>query len=222
MNEPIDTSQLDPATLAKHLGNPEGEIGKAVTQNLNKSNAGGYSAALAKLGVTAGDRVIEIGFGNGREIPRVVSLSADVTYFGLDISDTMVTEAAQFNADAVRQGRVTVARGTSAAIPTDTDAFNKALAINTIYFWPDPLADLREIRRVLRSGGRLVLGALAPRSAVGRAVFQHGFRLYEKPEIVNLLTSAGFGKVSIDTINETVVPPTGQPWNRDYFIVTTE
>ena len=67
-----------------------------------------------------------------------------------------------------------------------------------------------------------MLGALAPRSAVGRAVFQHGFRLYEKPEIVNLLTSAGFGKVSIDTINETVVPPTGQPWNRDYFIVTTE
>jgi hypothetical protein len=29
MNEPIDTSKLDPATLAKHLGNPEGEIGKA-------------------------------------------------------------------------------------------------------------------------------------------------------------------------------------------------
>ncbi len=222
MNEPIDTSKLDPATLAKHLGNPEGEIGKAVTQNLNTSNAGGYSAALAKLGVTAGDRVIEIGFGNGREIPRVVSLSADVTYFGLDISDTMVTEAAEFNADAVRQGRVTVARGTSAAIPADADAFNKALAINTIYFWPDPLADLREIRRVLRSGGRLVLGALAPRSAVGRAVFQHGFRLYEKPEIENLLTSAGFAKVSIDTINETVVPPTGQPWNRDYFIVTAE
>jgi SAM-dependent methyltransferase len=222
MNEPIDTSKLDPATLAKHLGNPEGEIGKAVTANLNKSNAGGYSAALAKLGVTAGDRVIEIGFGNGREIPRVVSLSADVTYFGLDISDTMVTEAAEFNADAVRQGRVTVARGTSAAIPADADAFNKALAINAIYFWPDPMADLREIRRILRSGGRLVLGALAPRSAVGRAVFQHGFRLYEKPEIENLLTSAGFAKVSIDTINETVVPPTGQPWNRDYFIVTAE
>jgi hypothetical protein len=60
MSEAIDTSKLDPATLAKRLGNPEGEIGKAVTANLNKSNAGGYSAALAKLGANAGDRVIEI------------------------------------------------------------------------------------------------------------------------------------------------------------------
>jgi hypothetical protein len=48
MNEPIDTSKLDPATLAKHLGNPEGEVGKTVTASLNKSNAGSYSAALEK------------------------------------------------------------------------------------------------------------------------------------------------------------------------------
>jgi SAM-dependent methyltransferase len=99
-------------------------------------------------------------------------------------------------------------------------AFDKALAINTIYFWPNPVADLQELRRVLRSDGRLVLGALAPWSADGRAVFQHGFRLYEQFEIENLLASARFTKVSIDTINETVVPPMGQPWNRDYFIVT--
>ncbi len=222
MNKSIDISKLDSATLAKHLGNPEGEIGKAVTANLNTSNAGGYSVALAKLGMNAGDRVIEIGFGNGREIPRVLSLSADVTYFGIDISDTMVADAAEFNADVVRQGRVTVTRGTSSAIPADANTFDKALAINTIYFWSDPSADLREIRRVLRSDGRLVLGALAPWSAVGRPVFQHGFHLYEKSEIESLLASARFSKVSIDTINETVVPPMGQPWNRDYFIITAE
>jgi SAM-dependent methyltransferase len=222
MNESIDTSKLDPAKLAKHLGNPEGEIGKAVTANLNKFNAGAYSAALAKLGVNTGDRIIEIGFGNGREIPRVLSLSADVTYFGIDISDTMVADAAEFNAEVVRQGQVAVARGTSAAIPADANTFDKALAINTIYFWSNPSADLKEIRRVLRSDGRLVLGALAPRSAVGHAVFQHGFRFYEKPEIENLLASARFTKVSIDTINETVVLPIGQPWNRDYFIITAQ
>ena len=28
MSESIDTSKLDPATLAKHLGNPEGEMGR--------------------------------------------------------------------------------------------------------------------------------------------------------------------------------------------------
>ena len=222
MNEPVDTSKLDPATLAKHLGNPEGEIGKAVTANLNKTNAGAYLAALEKLGINAGDHVIEIGFGNGREIPQVLSLSNDVTYFGLDISDTMVAAASEFNADSIRRGRVTLARGPSSAIPADANTFDKAFALNTIYFWPNPVADLQELRRVLRPDGRLVLGALAPWSAEGRPVFQHGFRFYEPSEIRGLLGSARFTKVSIDTINETVVPPTGQPWNRDYFIVTAE
>lgn len=221
MNEPVDTSKLDPATLARHLGNPEGEIGKAVTANLNKTNAGAYSVALEKLGIGAGDHVLEIGFGNGQEIPQVLSLS-NVTYFGLDISVTMVAAASEFNADFIRQGRVTLARGPSSAIPANANTFDKALALNTIYFWQNPVADLKEIRRVLRPDGRLVLGALAPWSAEGRPVFQHGFRFYDPSEIRRLLASAGFTRVSIDTINETVVTTTGQPWNRDFFIVTAE
>jgi SAM-dependent methyltransferase len=165
---------------------------------------------------------VEIGFGNGREIPRVLSQAADVTYFGLDISDTMVAEAREFNATAVHAGRVTIVCGTSSAIPADAKSFDKAIALNTIYFWPDPIASLRELRRVLRAEGRLVLGALAPWSAEGRAVFQHGFRFYKEPELRDLLTQAGFVRVFIDMINETVISSTGQPWNRDYFIVGAE
>jgi hypothetical protein len=62
---------------------------------------------------------------------------------------------------------------------------------------------------LLRLNGRLVQGALAPRSAVGRAIFQRGFRLYENSQIEGLLTSAHFANVSIETINETVNPPMG-------------
>lgn len=219
MNETIDTTKLDPAELAKHLGNPEGEVGKAVAASINKSNAAFYSAALEKLAVKPGDRVIEIGFGNGREIPNVLSLSTGLTYFGLDISDTMVADAAEFNAGAVREGRVRVVQGTSMDIPADANAFDKALTLNTIYFWPNPVDDLNEIRRVLRPSGCLVVGALAPSSAFGRPVFQHGFRFYEQSQIKDLLARSGFTNVSIDTISQTVVSPTGQTWNVDYFIV---
>jgi arsenite methyltransferase len=221
MNEPIDTTKLDPATLAKHLGNPEGEIGKAVTAGLNKTNANAYSVALRTLGVVNGDRVLEIGFGNGREIPNVLSLAKDVTYSGLDISETMVSEATGFNSEAVREGRVTLAHGTSASIPADTGTFDKAIALNTIYFWPEPLKDLKELRRAIRPGGRLVLGMNSPESATG-PVFQHGFRHYGKLEITTMLTRAGFSSVSIDTINESVMRPSGLPWNRDFFIVAAE
>jgi len=221
MSEPVDTTKLDPATMAKHLGNPEGEIGKAVTANLNKTNAGAYSAAFQQLGAVSGDRIIEIGFGNGREIPRVLSLADGLTYFGLDISETMIADATAYNSERIQRGQVTLACGTSAKIPADANAFTKALALNTIYFWADPITDLKELRRVLQPGGRLVLGANAPWSAVG-PVFQHGFRHYEKPAIEDLLTRAGFTKIAIDTINETVVRATGQSWNRDFFIIAAE
>jgi ubiquinone/menaquinone biosynthesis C-methylase UbiE len=222
MQEPIDTSKLDPATLAQHLGHPQGEIGRAVTASLNKANAGAYTAALHKLDLHAGQHIVEIGFGNGREIPRVLALASNLSYLGIDISETMVADAEAFNADAMRAGQVRLVLGSSSAIPAEDHAFDKALALNTLYFWPQPLEDLQELRRVLRPGGRLVLGALAPHSAATLAVFQHGFRLYEQPEIKALLAGAGFAKVTIDTVNETITPPTGQPWNRDYFIVAAE
>lgn len=222
MEELIDTTKLDPATLAKHLARPEGAIGKAVTASLNTSNAGGYTAALASLDISDGDHVIEIGYGNGHEVPRILSQGKGVTYFGIDISETMLAEAMAFNAQLVREHRVSLVQGTSSAIVAPTDSFTRALTLNTIYFWPDPIADLRELRRVLRDGGRLVLGAIAPKSAAGRAVFQHGFKLYEKEEIERLLIEAGFSRVQVNMINETVLPPTGQPWNRDYYIVCAE
>ena len=55
MSDLVDLAKLDPATLAKHLANPEGTVGIAVTAGLNRSNASLYTAALAKLAVqTAG------------------------------------------------------------------------------------------------------------------------------------------------------------------------
>jgi len=221
MAESIDTTKLDPATLAKHLGNPEGDIGRAVTAGLNKTNAGAYTHACARLEMKAGEQILEIGFGNGREIPRLLSLASDVTYTGLDISPTMIDEAKTHNSELVQRGRVKLVCGTSANIPAETGKFDKALALNTIYFWEKPDNDLRELRRVVKRGGRLVLGANAPWSATG-PVFQHGFRHYEAAAIEGLLQQAGFTRVSIDTINEDIVRATGQQWNRDFFIVSAE
>jgi ubiquinone/menaquinone biosynthesis C-methylase UbiE len=41
----------------------------------------------------------------------------------------------------------------------EDDTFDKALAINSMQVWADAMAGLREIRRVLKSGGRVALGS---------------------------------------------------------------
>ena len=60
---------------------------------------------------------------------------------------------------------------------------------------------------------------MAPWSAVGRPVFEHGFRFYEPPAIEALLVTAGFANVFIDVIHEKIETPLGPPWDRDFFIV---
>ena len=220
MSDPVDLSKLDPAVLAKHLANPQGPLGIAITAAINKTNAGPYTAACAKLALQKGDRILEIGFGNGHEIGRLLASAPSVIYTGVDFSETMVSEAASRNAAAIEQRRVSLRHGSSSALPFPLNSFDKALALNTIYFWENPLVDITEIRRVLREGGRFVLGSVAPRSTKTREVFRHGFCFYETEELTNLFKRAGFASVDIQTLHEDTVSTSGEQMQRDYFIVT--
>jgi ubiquinone/menaquinone biosynthesis C-methylase UbiE len=54
-------------------------------------------------------------------------------------------------------GRVDILAGTAGQLPLPDTACDTVVTANTMSMWPDLAAGLREIRRVLRPGGRLVL-----------------------------------------------------------------
>jgi arsenite methyltransferase len=222
VSEQVDTSKLEPATLAKHLAKPEGPIGVAVSASLNKTNAALYTAARSKLSLQAKESILEVGFGNGHEIDRFLLSAPGVVYTGVDISETMVTDATLRNAAAIEQGRATLRLASSASLPFSEGCFDKALTLNTIYFWDDPAVDLKELRRVLRRGGRLVIGAIAPQSTKHREVYRYGFRFYEADRLTALLTEAGFGVVQVDVLENEIITAEGEKLRRDYFIVAGE
>jgi ubiquinone/menaquinone biosynthesis C-methylase UbiE len=100
---------------------------------------------------------------------------------GADVSREMVAQARRRNAEAIRSGRVALHEASAEHLPFDDGSFDKALAINSLQVWPDALAGLREIGRVLRGGGRIGLGftpyAGQQREGLAEQLIAAGFRL---------------------------------------------
>ena len=158
---------------------------------LNRANAALNRTALEQLGLRPGDRVLEVGFGGGDMIARMAPVLTHGTIDGLDYSQDVVALGESRFRDLVAAGRVRFVRADVAAMPYPDGSFTKVCTMNTIYFWPDAVAALRELRRVLAEGGSLALGFRLGAS-LGRHSFAKYQRHYEIEDVRRMLEDAGF------------------------------
>lgn len=136
---------------------PSGLVGRLFGLTMDIANAGAYRAALVQARPAPGGRLIEIGFGTGALVKRVLGESQVALVAGVDPSPLMVSVAQQRNQEAVTIGRADLREGTASELPWPDAYFDTALALHCFQFWANPVADLTEIRRVLRPAGRLIL-----------------------------------------------------------------
>lgn len=216
-----DLAKLSPAEMAAQLGRPTGETGIAVGDYMSRINSRLIDAACELLALPPDGRVLEIGFGNGKLIGKVLARAAGLAYAGVDISDTMVREATANNQALVWQGRVGLHLAAVDRLPFPDATFDRALAVNTIYFWPDASSGLTEIRRVLRDDGFLVLASMTPetfvRSPMARS--EHGFHVLDRGSLQRLHLQAGFGHVAVDLYEEEAKRLDGTIFHRNYHMV---
>jgi ubiquinone/menaquinone biosynthesis C-methylase UbiE len=119
-------------------------------------NAAQVKAVITELVPAAGERVLEIGFGPGIGLVELARAAPDVQVAGIDPSAAMVASAGR----RVRRfgSRVQVREGSAAALPWDEATFDAVCATNSVQLWQPRTGSLAEVLRVLRPGGRLVLG----------------------------------------------------------------
>ncbi|HWS27266.1 MAG TPA: methyltransferase domain-containing protein [Xanthomonadales bacterium] len=109
-------------------------------------------------GSLAGQRVLDIGTGDGQYAIHAALRGAQVT--AVDSSQEML-EAARQRAD--EQGvHLVLQLGNVSKLPFRDDAFDVVLAVTVLCLVPDAELAVREMARVLRPGGRLLLGDLGP------------------------------------------------------------
>jgi arsenite methyltransferase len=183
--------------LAQQFARPHGLVGRwLIAPWLDRINQGMNGLAFQLLATTPGDRVLEVGFGGGALLARILERRpAQAT--GVDISEEVVARGrARFRRE-IAEGRARIVTGSVDGLPLGDATADAASSLNTIYFWKEPAQAMREFARVLRPGGTLVLGFEAPETLRAWPGHRFGFRVYDAPEVVALAEAAGFGNAQV-------------------------
>jgi ubiquinone/menaquinone biosynthesis C-methylase UbiE len=130
------------------------------------------SALLSLASLELGEQVLDIACGTGLvsfEASRAVSRSGHV--LGIDLSERMV-DAAEQRAQQMKLSNCSFSRMDAETLALPDASFDVVLCALGLMYMPDPEQAVREMRRVLRPGGRVSLAVWGEQSKCGwSAVF---------------------------------------------------
>lgn len=185
--------------FSKQARKPTGFIGRYLMGDLfTDSNAALNTFVKETLELCIDDHILEIGFGPGALIHEMADIASNGLVEGVDFSHTMLKQASKLNAQHIANGRVRLHSGECSRLPFADDSFDKVCAVNTLYFWPEPVVYLREILRVIKPGGKLVLGFRDKHQLGQLDLSADVFSVYSTAEVADIVTEAGFSAVQID------------------------
>lgn len=178
--------------LAGQLARPHGPLGLLVARTLNRGNARAIGAAVDAAGAGPGAVVADVGFGGGIGLRMLLDRVGPAgRVHGVEIAAGMLRRARMTFAREIRAGRLWLAQGSLTALPFDDAALDAVVTVNTVYFIDDLDTACAELARVLRPGGRAVIGIADP-DAMRHAPFtRHGFTLRPVEQIRAALAGAG-------------------------------
>ena len=143
--------------IAGQVKKPTRFVGRLFAWLMNGSHSALTDWALTHLRVDRYAKVLDVGCGGGRTIEKLAAMATSV--YGIDYAAGSVTASCAHNKQLIEEGRVHVERASVSRLPFTDDFFDLVTAVETQYYWPDLLNDMREIRRVLRPGGDLMVVA---------------------------------------------------------------
>jgi SAM-dependent methyltransferase len=136
---------------------PAGRFGRFLVWAMNVSHSQMTDWGLEQLAIGPQDTILDVGCGGGGTIGKLAYKAARGKVYGVDFSAESVTASRSTNKALIQAGRVQIQQGSVSRLPFPEAMFDLVTAVNTHNYWPDLVNDLREIWRVLKPGGRLLI-----------------------------------------------------------------
>jgi SAM-dependent methyltransferase len=186
---------------------PTGFFGRLTLRRMNKSHSNLTDWGLTHTTVELRFTALDVGCGGGRTVSKLAAMAVQGKVHGIDYSEESVAASRRYNAQAIRVGRVEIHQADVGRLPFPDDMFDLVAGVETHFWWPDVAAGLREIRRVLKPGGTLILIAevykgadtITSRLCEKQAPIS-GMKMLTPDEHRDLMASAGFADVRIDAL----------------------
>jgi ubiquinone/menaquinone biosynthesis C-methylase UbiE len=183
-----------PSKWTTQFMRPSGWRGQFVGYVMAAKNAAMNRLAVEQLHIEPHDHILEIGFGPGTAIESAALRLSNGRIAGVDVSDVMLRQARWRNRRFVRDGRVELKLASVTQLPYPDLSFDKVFAVNNFHIWPAQQEALREIRRVLKVGGILLL-PLRHKHPTRQRFVPPGFTENEIAQVLLLLDRTSFKNI---------------------------
>ena len=118
---------------------------------------------VERLGLAAGERVLDVCCGSGASaIPAAEIVGADGAVVGVDVAENLL-ELGRAKAKQRGLTNIQFRSGDLMHLPFEDGSFDTVVCVFGIFFVPDMEAALRELKRVVRDGGRVAITTWGPR-----------------------------------------------------------
>ena len=167
--------------LARQARKPDKWMGRPFLWLMNLFHAALTDWGLQQVSIGKNFKILDIGCGGGRTVQKLAAVATEGHVCGVDYANGSVAVSRSKNAGLIKSGRVVIREGSVSQLPFPDCSFDLAVAVETQYYWPDLVNDMKEVRRVLKSGGRLIVIA---------ETYKHGRFDKLKAPAMKLLTSS--------------------------------
>ncbi len=136
---------------------PAGRFGRLLIRAMNLSHYQMTDWGLSHFSIGQQDTILDVGCGGGGTVHKLARIAAQGKVYGIDFSAESVTVSRMTNKQLIQTGRVAIQQSPVSCLPFSAGMFDLVTAVNTHNYWPDLVADVQEILRVLKPGGKLTI-----------------------------------------------------------------
>ncbi len=141
-------------SFTDNFGNPKGLLGRIMLVSMDKEHLPMAAWGFGLIKMPQKGDILDIGCGGGYNIKRMLSKCPEGRIVGFDVSDESVKKARAVNK---AESRVEIVQGSVAKMPFKDGEFDLVTAFETVFFWPDTKENIKEVFRVVKSGGQFAV-----------------------------------------------------------------